>query len=223
MARRSDISSGNGEFFKQDDVGAGLVLTIEGMKWRDFEQDGKTTQKRVFSFVEDHRLLVAGPTVWDQIAFGVRGEDPADADDEQWAGTVIELYKDPTIQFGGKLVGGIRVRKPRGPRGAPPAPTTQAAPPKSAPAAQTAQTAPSMSAPQRPLRRWGAAPERVELNLVKSKNEAWEWWMDHGVGDAEAFNNALDVHEHTRNIPEDQFTEADWNEIARACPPGEGR
>lgn len=36
-------------------------------------------------------------------------------DTDGWAGKSIEIYADPTIMFGGKRTGGIRVRKPSGP------------------------------------------------------------------------------------------------------------
>ena len=36
-----------------------------------------------------------------------------------WVGHKIVLYHDPTVSFGGKLVGGIRVRMPRNAKAAP--------------------------------------------------------------------------------------------------------
>jgi hypothetical protein len=32
---------------------------------------------------------------------------------EDWPGTWIEMYEDPTVKFGSKVKGGIRVRKPQ--------------------------------------------------------------------------------------------------------------
>ncbi len=51
---------------------------------------------------------------------------------DAWSGHKIVLYDDPSVSFGGKLVGGIRVRAPRLPAAARPAQAQaprQAAPP----------------------------------------------------------------------------------------------
>lgn len=37
-------------------------------------------------------------------------------DTDQWIGREIEVYHDPSISYGGQLVGGLRVRPPRPPK-----------------------------------------------------------------------------------------------------------
>ena len=50
---------------------------------------------------------------------------------DDWIGRKVVLYDDPNVSFGGKLVGGIRIRAPRGQ-----AAKAIAAAPKPAPVAQ---------------------------------------------------------------------------------------
>jgi len=49
----------------------------------------------------------------------------ASEETDNWIGKQIVLYDDPNVSFGGRLVGGIRVRAPRV-RGAAPAPAPAA-------------------------------------------------------------------------------------------------
>ena len=37
-------------------------------------------------------------------------------DTDDWIGQEVEVYHDPTISYGGQLVGGLRVRPPRPPK-----------------------------------------------------------------------------------------------------------
>ncbi len=53
-----------------------------------------------------------------QIIAAITGSEETD----NWIGKKIVLYDDPNVSFGGKLVGGIRVRAPRGKAATAPAP-----------------------------------------------------------------------------------------------------
>jgi hypothetical protein len=98
------------KFFKASSFAEDWTLQaeIETARMEEFDSDrgkGKTS-KMVVYFRKIKSGLVAGPTVWDQIAEATGEEDTAD-----WPGHVIELYRDET-HFAGKTVACIRVRKP---------------------------------------------------------------------------------------------------------------
>lgn len=107
--RKSDTYGGN--FLKADVLGLGngsyktMVLTISGISSHTFDEDDKT--QRVLSFKEDERRLGLNATNWDSIA-EISGKD----DDDLWVGTVIELWVDKNVTYGGKKIPAIRVRKP---------------------------------------------------------------------------------------------------------------
>ncbi len=61
-------------------------------------------------------------------------------DTDNWAGHKIVLYDDPNVSFGGKLVGGIRVRAPR--NVAPPVQSAPSQNPQTRALSQAAQVVP---------------------------------------------------------------------------------
>jgi hypothetical protein len=81
-----------------------MVLTIAGIDTSEPFDDGKT--QRMLHFEEDGRTLGLNATNWDAIA-SITGKD----DDEDWVGSVIELFVDPRVRFGNKTVPAIRVRE----------------------------------------------------------------------------------------------------------------
>lgn len=60
------------------------------------------------------RGIILNGTNWDAIA-EIRGEDPNETDTDDWEGTQIVVFNDPKVMFGGKKIGGIRIREPQGP------------------------------------------------------------------------------------------------------------
>jgi hypothetical protein len=61
------------------------------------------------SFHETDKPMVLNNTNGQIIAQITKSEET-----DAWPGHKIVLYDDPNVSFGGKLVGGIRVRAPRG-------------------------------------------------------------------------------------------------------------
>lgn len=66
-----------------------------------------------------------------------------------WKGQKVVLYDDPSVSFGGKLTGGIRVRAPRGQAAAKPVSPNIVVQPK--PAAPTAPVAPVQETDEPPF------------------------------------------------------------------------
>lgn len=97
-------------FLKRADVGAGKLVTITGCEKQNVaKKDEKAEYKWTLSFEELEKPLVLNKTNSELIAM-ISGERNSD----NWSGVRVVLYDDPTISFGGKLVGGIRVRAPKG-------------------------------------------------------------------------------------------------------------
>jgi len=99
----------NSNYLKQEDVEPPILATIDHWEEHNMAQDGKPAEmKYVLLFKENCKPMSLNYTNG-SIIKQITGS--GDLDD--WAGTQIVLYKDPNISFGGKLVGGIRVRAPK--------------------------------------------------------------------------------------------------------------
>lgn len=98
------------QYVSKDDVESPVVWNIAGVSKVEMPDDegGKKTPP-VMTFKEDHaKPLILNNTNWMVL------EDLYGDDSDKWIGHPIELYKDPSVMFGGKRVGGVRVRKPNG-------------------------------------------------------------------------------------------------------------
>lgn len=94
------------KFLKQTDVGAGALMTIESCEQHNVAKEGAPPEmKWCLSFTESDKPLVLNSTNAQLCAKALGSEDT-----EDWTGRKIVLYTDPTIQFQGKVVGGIRIR-----------------------------------------------------------------------------------------------------------------
>lgn len=124
-------------FLTRAEVGRGALVTIKEVFQDNVAKEGAPEELRwCVAFDELEKPMVLNSTNGQIIAQITKNEDT-----DGWNGHKIVLYDDPTVSFGGKLVGGIRVRAPRnqpatapthGPMGKPvnrTAAPTQAAPP----------------------------------------------------------------------------------------------
>ena len=106
------------KFLKQSDVGAGMLFTITGCHQHNVAVSGADPEmKWCLAFHEADKPLVLNQTNA-QLCAQIFGSD----DTDDWTGKKVVLYTDPSITYGGKLVGGIRVRAPKPQTKAKPAP-----------------------------------------------------------------------------------------------------
>lgn len=100
------------KFLKKEDCGeSGILVTIKGVSEDNVSQEGaEPVYKWVMHFEECEKPLVLNSTCGQVIAM-ITGSDES----EGWIGHKIVLYNDPSVQFKGKVTGGIRVRAPRRP------------------------------------------------------------------------------------------------------------
>lgn len=108
------------KFLKKEDCGQGILVTIKGLTEENMAMEGAAPEmKWCLHFNEVAKPMTLNSTNAQIVAGIVKSEETDD-----WVGHRIVLYSDPNISFGGKLVGGIRVRAPRNqPTKPAPAPT----------------------------------------------------------------------------------------------------
>jgi hypothetical protein len=97
------------KFLKKEDVGRGVLVTIATCVRKNVALEGADPElKWCLTFHEVDKPLVLNSTNI-QLCEQICESD----DTDHWTGKRIVLYTDPNVSFGGKLVGGIRVRKPK--------------------------------------------------------------------------------------------------------------
>lgn len=97
------------KFLTRADVGRGMLVTIREVFQENVAKEGAPEElKWCISFGECEKPMVLNSTNGQIIASITRSEET-----DTWPGAKVVLYDDPNVSFGGKLVGGIRVRAPR--------------------------------------------------------------------------------------------------------------
>jgi hypothetical protein len=99
-----------GKYLKKEDCDPPTLVTIDRFEEENVaREDQPTDMKWVMYFKDNEKGLVMNSTNLQlaAIAFGTQETD-------EWIGRSLVLYHDPNVSFGGKLVGGIRVRAPKG-------------------------------------------------------------------------------------------------------------
>lgn len=103
------------KFLKKEDLDAetGNLVTITGLEQENVAlADAEEELKWCMRFKEFKKPLVMNSTNI-QLTVKALGTDET----EEWPEKKIVLYVDDNVSFGGKLVGGIRIRKARVPGG----------------------------------------------------------------------------------------------------------
>jgi hypothetical protein len=93
------------DYLKKEDFPQPALLTISGAEQVKVLEDDKI----VIHFKEDDKALLANKTNLQLMAVFYGSTDTDD-----WIGHKVVLYNDPTVMYAGKVVGGIRVRLPKG-------------------------------------------------------------------------------------------------------------
>jgi len=106
------------KYLAKSDVGEdGLILTIKGFTRETLKSDDGDEEKTVLYFVEAVKPMVVNRTNSQLIAVATGAKTAGEAKGKQ-----IVVYNDPTVGFGGKITGGIRIKKIAGAPRAPKAP-----------------------------------------------------------------------------------------------------
>jgi len=95
------------KYISQGDVEGGKVVTVSKLDQENVAAADKPEEiKWILHFKEFQKPLVLN---WTNIQLMAVCTGSEDSDD--WTGKKVELYVDPTISFGGKIVGGVRIRQ----------------------------------------------------------------------------------------------------------------
>ena len=94
-------------YLKKEDVWEGVCVMIKRLiKANVALPDHEPEEKWIVYFEEFEKGMVLNWTNIQLIAVALGTEET-----DQWPGKQIVLFDDPNVSFGGKLTGGIRVRK----------------------------------------------------------------------------------------------------------------
>jgi len=94
------------KFVKKEDLDRPRIATITGISQENVGQDDAPEMKWALNFAEaDIKPLILNKINMQLVALACGSEETDD-----WNGISIILWADPTVSFGGKLVGGVRVR-----------------------------------------------------------------------------------------------------------------
>lgn len=94
------------KFLKKEDFDEDRVMTIKGVKLEDMPGDSGQ-QKWVLYFREEPKGLAMSVTTIRVL------EQAYGSDSDHWIGNRVMVYVDPNVTFGGKVVGGLRLRTPK--------------------------------------------------------------------------------------------------------------
>jgi hypothetical protein len=95
------------KYLTKDDVGEdGVILTIKGFRMETLESDDGNEDKMVLHFVEDVKPMVLNRTNAQLVSVATGAKIAGDAKGKQ-----IVVFNDPTVSFGGKITGGLRIKK----------------------------------------------------------------------------------------------------------------
>lgn len=111
------------KYLAKGDVGEdGMILTIKGFKREVLKSDDGDEEKTVMYFEEDLKPMILNRTNAQLLPIVTGAKTAGEA-----KGKKVVVYNDATISFGGKITGGLRVKKiagaPKSPKAAPVAPT----------------------------------------------------------------------------------------------------
>ena len=99
---------GDGAFLRKDDVTPPQVWTITDVREQTVTAPGKEPKDKVVLFFDGTpKGLVLNMANGDAL-YDMTGHD----DPEEWIGERVELYVDDNVNYAGKRVGGVRLRKP---------------------------------------------------------------------------------------------------------------
>lgn len=97
----------NTKYMSKEDAGEdGVILTVAGFKNEMIGRDGDEEEKVVMSFREDMKPMVLNSTNAELLALATGATTVDEA-----IGKRIVVYNDPSIMFGGKRTGGLRIKK----------------------------------------------------------------------------------------------------------------
>lgn len=105
-----ELVPSNSKYLSKSDVGEdGLILTIKGFRMETLKSDDGDEDKMVMHFMEDMKPMVLNRTNAQLVGVATGSKNAGEARGKQ-----IVVFNDPTVGFGGKITGGLRIKKVTG-------------------------------------------------------------------------------------------------------------
>ena len=93
-------------YLKQADIDKPYIVTVKKLEHKNVARDDDAEEKKwLIHFAEFDRPMVLNSTNIQLMAKACHSDDTDD-----WIGKEVIVYTDPNISFGGKVVGGLRIR-----------------------------------------------------------------------------------------------------------------
>ena len=109
MPNLNDMKTSNSRFLTQADVGKGILVTVSGIEQGNVAAEGAPPEtKWIASFKEQEKAMVLNNTNLDLMAWACGSENS-----DEWTGKHVVIYTDPSVMYGGRRVGGLRIRPPK--------------------------------------------------------------------------------------------------------------
>ena len=93
------------DYLKKEDCDPAILVTISGAEVEKIGEDDRI----IIHFKNNEKSLVANKTNLQLMAVFY-----GDTDTDAWIGKQVVLFNDKTVMYAGQVVGGIRVRLPKG-------------------------------------------------------------------------------------------------------------
>lgn len=95
------------KYLSKGDVGEdGVILTVKGFRMESIKTDDGDEDKMVLHFRENIKPMILNRTNAQLIAIATGASKAGEA-----VGKQIVVFNDPTVSFGGKVMGGLRIKK----------------------------------------------------------------------------------------------------------------
>ena len=101
-----DLVPTTSKYLAGKDVGEeGSNLTIAGFKRETVGQGAEADERAVMYFKEDVKPMVLNKTNKNRLKIILKATDSSEV-----TGKVVNVFQDPMVEYGGELVGGLRIR-----------------------------------------------------------------------------------------------------------------
>jgi hypothetical protein len=105
MAKISEMIPSS--YLKQSDIDQDYIVTVKKIENKNIARDDEPAENKwLVHFREFDKPMVLNSTNIQLMAQACDSDDTND-----WTGKEVIIFTDPNVSFGGKLVGGLRIRK----------------------------------------------------------------------------------------------------------------
>jgi hypothetical protein len=99
----------NSNFLKKEDCDPPVLVTISSVTQENVAKEGAPQELKWCLHLEEFDKPMVLNSTNGQLIARITGSEETD----DWNGHRVVLYHDPSVSFGGKIIGGIRVRAPK--------------------------------------------------------------------------------------------------------------